>query len=80
MEGLHSVEADSLINALVRFGARRGYPTKVRSDNGTNFVAAEELKAATQRWNGNPKVQDLFLRKTMEWEFNPPPASHMGGV
>ena len=32
---LHSLEADSFINALVRFGARRGYPTKVRSDNGT---------------------------------------------
>ena len=81
MEVLHSLEADSFINALVRFGARRGYPTKFRSANGTNFVAAEkELKAAAQRWNDNPKVQDLFLRKTIEWEFNPPAASHMGGV
>ena len=47
----------------------------------SNFVAAEkELKAAAQRWNDNPKVRDLFLRKTIEWEFNPPAASHMGGV
>ena len=37
-EKLDSLEADSLINAFVRFCARRGVPEKVRSDNGTNFV------------------------------------------
>ena len=37
-EKLDSLEADSLINAFVRFCARRGVPEKVRSNNGTNFV------------------------------------------
>ena len=40
-EKLDSLEADSFINGFVRFCARRGVPDKVRSDNGTNFVAGE---------------------------------------
>ena len=65
LEVLHSLEADSFINALVRFGARRGYPRKVRSDNGTNFVAAEkELKAAAKKWNDNPKVHGMGVQSS----------------
>ena len=46
IEKLDSLEADSFINGLMRFCARRGIPEKVRSDNGTNFVAGErELRA-----------------------------------
>ena len=37
IEKLDSLEADSFINAFVRFCARRGVPEKVRSDNSTNF-------------------------------------------
>ena len=36
---LDSLEADPFINGFVRFCARRGVPEKVRSGNGTNFVA-----------------------------------------
>ena len=39
---LDSIEADSFINALVRFCAGRGVPEKVRSENGTNFVGGEK--------------------------------------
>ena len=40
-EKLDSVEADSFINAYMRFCARRSVPEKVRSDNGTNFVGGK---------------------------------------
>ena len=36
----HSISADSDIMTIQRFAARRGFPQKVYSDNGTNFRAA----------------------------------------
>lgn len=38
LEVAHTLDTDSFINALQRFIARRGPPTEIRSDNGTNFV------------------------------------------
>ena len=39
-------------NVLRLFIARRGQVTKMRSDNGTNFIGAErELKRALNEWN-----------------------------
>ena len=38
IQKLDSLEADSFINAFVRFCARRGVPDKVKLDNGTNIV------------------------------------------
>jgi len=42
IEKLDSLEADSFINAFVRFCAWRGVPEKVRLDNDTNFVGGEK--------------------------------------
>ena len=41
LEILNSMEADSFINALVRFSARRCLPVEVLSDNGKNFIGAD---------------------------------------
>lgn len=47
-----SLDTDSFINALRRFIARRGQVTEICSDNGTNFVGAEqELKKSIKEWN-----------------------------
>ena len=57
IEKLESLEADSFINGFVRFCARRGVPEKVRSDNGTNFVAGEKkLHQAIGSWKDDGKV------------------------
>ena len=80
LEVSHSLDTDSFINALQRFIARRGEPTEIRSDNGTNFVGAQlELKRSIQEWNQN-QINSFLLRKEITWIFNPPGASHMGGV
>lgn len=81
LEKLHSLDADAFINAFVRFMSRRGEPKGVRTDNGTNFVAAEkEIKEAFKNWNNSSEVRNAFLARHIEWQFNPPTASHMGGV
>ena len=79
IEVLSSLEADSFINGIMRFASRRGFPDMIRSDNGTNFVGgARELGSSIAAWN--EKVHESMLRKDVKWIFNPPAASHMGGV
>ncbi|XP_052387105.1 uncharacterized protein LOC127933996 [Carassius gibelio] len=80
LEVAHTLDTDSFINALQRFIARRGSPSEIRSDNGTNFVGGlRELRKAISEWN-QQKISDYLLQNNVKWIFNPPAASHMGGV
>jgi len=73
------LSTSSFINALRRFVARRGPVQRIFSDNGTNFVGAEhELKRAIEKWN-EVHIDGFLKQKGVEWIFNPPSASHMGG-
>ena len=80
LEVAHSLDADAFINALRRFIARRGKPQIIISDNGTNFVGGErELRQCLDDLN-QQRVGDVLLQQSIRWQFNPPAASHMGGV
>ncbi|XP_068738205.1 uncharacterized protein, partial [Montipora capricornis] len=80
IEIVHSMDTESFINALRRFIARRGRPEEIRSDNGGNFVKGEkELRKALQEWNQN-QIHEFLLQQEIKWTFNPPAASHHGGV
>ena len=80
IEVTHSLDSNSFLMALHRFMARRGKPTKIISDNGTNFVAADrELAEEIQAINSR-KLRDELVLEAIEWQFNPPHAPHMGGV
>ena len=71
---------DAFINALRRFLSRRGPVLHFFSDNGTNFVSAEKtLREALHQWNQH-QIEDFLLQKEIQWTFNPPNASHMGGA
>ncbi|KAK2920523.1 hypothetical protein Q8A73_000008 [Channa argus] len=75
-----SLDTDSFINALRRFIARRGQVLEIHSDNGTNFVGAErELKRSLEEWNMS-KIENRLTQSGIKWMFNPPSASHFGGV
>ena len=75
--------ADTLIQALRRFIARRGQVATIRTDNGTNFVGAEnELRKCLDEMD-HEKIQKFLLTKGCDWivwERNPPSSSHMGGI
>ena len=74
------LSTSAFINALRRFFGRRGKPRKIISDNGTNFVGADkELKKAMSDLEDN-KIKAELRQRHIEWQFNPPYASHMGGV
>ena len=81
LETLQSLTTGSFINALRRFISRRGKPKKLVSDNGTNFVGAyRELGATLKEWNNKHTLRKFLLQEAIEWLFNPPAASHMGGA
>ena len=62
------------------FIARRGLPREIRSDNGGNFVKGERaLREALQSWN-QAQIHEFLLQREIKWIFNPPAASHHGGV
>ena len=75
-----SLDTDSFLNSLRRFIARRGPIIFLISDNGTNLVSGcKELKASVNEWNGC-QIGNFCTQQNIEWTFNPPHASHFGGV
>ena len=80
IEVVRSLDTDSCLVAINRFIARRGKPTTIISDNGTNFVgSARELKEYINSWNQDQITSEL-AQKHIVWKFNPPGAPHFGGV
>ena len=74
-------ESDSFLLALRRFIARRGPPSQMFSDNGTNFVGAErELSEALKEMSRESKVQESLSERQIQWNFIPPKSPHMGGA
>lgn len=64
IEVVHSLSKDSFINAFKRFVALRGSVREIRCDQGTNFFGAK----------------NELLKMGGDVVFNPPAASHRGGV
>ena len=80
MEVAHILEADSFICAYQRFVSLRGKPKEIYSDNGTNFKGAwRELREALKRLD-QTKIYNRLRSNDVQWSFNPPEASHQGGI
>ena len=75
-----TLETDSFICAYQRFVSRRGKPKEIYSDNGTYFTGAErELREALERLD-QTKIYNSLRSNDLQWSFNPPEASHQGGI
>ena len=75
LELVNDLSTDHFIIPLKRF-IRRGRPQRIYSDNGTNFLGAnnELLKCLKQlNWN-KEKVQNFCAPNEIEWNFQPPSA------
>ncbi|XP_015123257.1 uncharacterized protein LOC107045476 [Diachasma alloeum] len=70
--------------ALRRFIARRGRCQLIQSDNGTNFVGANnemtELVETLRSEAHNKEVAAFLNDKGIKWRFIPPAAPHFGGI
>ena len=76
LEMAYGLDVDSFLNALNRMMNRRGVPSEIISDNGTNFVAAN--KELCELVRKDRRVQSSTANKGIK--FNPPYAPHFGGV
>ncbi|XP_075989157.1 uncharacterized protein LOC142986969 [Anticarsia gemmatalis] len=71
-----SLTTDSAIMALRRMIARRGCPTEIWSDNGTNLKGADkELRQAIDAGTSQEAA-----KRTISWRYIPPGAPFMGGA
>ncbi|XP_069134244.1 uncharacterized protein [Argopecten irradians] len=80
IEVIEEMTTSSFINALRRFTSLRGEVKFIRSDCGTNFVGAAKELDSTVINVDDPNFKSFLTRKGITWKFNPPHASHMGGV
>ena len=74
------LSTSSFINVLRRFVSRRGPVKHIFSDNGTNFVGCARLmQESVKKWN-QAQIHLSLRQMNVAWTFNPPSATHMGGV
>lgn len=84
LEVVSDLTSDGFIAALCRFTARHGLPEHIYSDNGTNFVGANnQLKKLYTLLNSEKykdKVNKFASERCITWHFIPPVAPHYGGL
>ena len=83
LEMCHDLSTDCLLMTIPRFVLRRGYPDLIVSDNGKNFIGANQaMKLKFQRTYkpGNEYIRLQLAQQNIQWTFNPPLAPHFRGV
>nr|CAI5859325.1 unnamed protein product [Callosobruchus analis] len=70
-----SLSTSCFLQAFRRFVARRGRPKTVYTDNGSNFVGAENAFASLD-WDAITRESSV---QRIQWRFNPPAAPWWGG-
>ncbi|XP_072398091.1 uncharacterized protein [Diabrotica undecimpunctata] len=68
--------------ALKRFVARRGMPSQVLIDNGSNFIAASNELCELGRFlsQNENEISESCHKDNINWKFNPPYGPHFGGL
>ncbi|XP_039303445.1 uncharacterized protein LOC113004455 [Solenopsis invicta] len=84
LEIVSDLSTDGFLAALRRFAARRGLPQHVYSDNGTNFIGAnnqlKELYVLINSDEHRERVSRFASDHRVTWHFIPPAAPHFGGL
>ncbi|XP_011858744.1 PREDICTED: uncharacterized protein LOC105556270 [Vollenhovia emeryi] len=84
LEVVSDLSSDGFLAALRRFAARRGLPAHIQTDNGTNFVDANnQLKELYALFNSDEHknlVERFASEHRIKWHFIPPIAPHFGGL
>lgn len=75
LELVSSLSSQCFLRALRRCVARRGRPKTIYSDNGTNFVGAENLLKLLD-WT---QILEYSTVERRMWHFNPPTAAWWSG-
>lgn len=75
-----SRQTPSVLIVLRHFIGRRSPVREISSDYSTNLVGVKrELREAVSKMD-HENITEKLCRQQIDWKFNPPAASHMGGV
>ena len=84
LELVTDLTSEAFIACLKRFIARRGLPSLIWSDNGTNFVGAKrelkELYQFLQTQATQESINHYLSDQKITWKFIPQHAPHFGGI
>ncbi|GFU59002.1 integrase catalytic domain-containing protein [Trichonephila clavipes] len=83
LEIVSDLTTEAFLAALKRFVARRGRPIEIHSDNGRNFVGAnnELRKILKALFKGKiEKIMDFLPKEQIKWNYKSPSAPHFGGL
>lgn len=84
IELVTELTTQSFILTLKRFISRRGNPAKIMSDNGTNFVGAnnhlKELREFFKNKHFSTEIRNYLSQNEIEFQFIPPRSPHWGGI
>ncbi|XP_017489493.1 PREDICTED: uncharacterized protein LOC108377740 [Rhagoletis zephyria] len=81
LEVVSDLTTDAFIAALKRFVSRRGLPSDMHSDNGTNFIGANrELMKSFKQMSKSRDVGSYMATSFINWHLIPPGAPHFGGI
>lgn len=84
LEVVSDLTTQRFIDALKRFFSRRGFSSHIYSDNGSNFVGANnqlnELYDLLKTETHKDKINQFALENRITWHFNPPLGPSFGGL
>ena len=84
IELVSDLSTEAFLACLRRFISRRGCPSLLWSDHGTNFIgAAREMKDLFKLLKDSrtqDSITNFLSSKSIEWKFIPQRAPHFGGI
>ena len=84
LEVVSDLTSEAFIATLRRFIARRGHPSRIWSDNGTNFVGAnrqlKELYEFLAKQKTEGVISEFCTARNVEWRFIPERGPNFGGL
>ncbi|XP_024881300.1 uncharacterized protein LOC112460715, partial [Temnothorax curvispinosus] len=84
LEVVSDLTSYGFLASLRRFVARRGLPEHIYSDNGTNFIGAnnqlKEMYALFNSEKHKDHINKFASEHRIVWHFIPPIAPHFGGL
>ncbi|KAF6203719.1 hypothetical protein GE061_002052 [Apolygus lucorum] len=84
LEIVSNQSTDAFLASFARLISRRGYPTDVYSDCGSNFKGAARELNEFVKWFREERSENTFeaysSSRGVKWHFNPPYSPHFGGL
>lgn len=82
LEVVSALTTEAFVAALDRFVSRRGLPSLIRSDNGSNYKeTVHYIKDVCEFIDNNcNSLSQIAAQRGVTWRFSPPNCPHWGGI